>query len=534
MRKLAVGLLLLAALAADAATFRPDPIRAHMKFLASDLLEGRATGTRGYQLAAEYVASQFEASGVEPGANGSYLQPITFRHTVASPESAVTFTTDSGSVTRLQFGKDFMTYGDALNSERVSEGRVVFVRYGVTAPDLKYDDYAGVDVRGKIVAYFAGAPATFTGALRAHYSSSSGKLDNAAAHGAAGVLALNTREDFVRFTWDRVLSHYKLGSMHWLDASGAPHAVQPAVSNSVSLSMEGQERLFASIGRTVDQIAADLASGKVRSMELPVRASMRIVSSHKPVESANVVGVVRGSDPVLRDQYLVYSSHLDHLGITDPVDGDSINNGAMDNASGIAAMLEIARAFAEMPTKPRRSILFVATTAEEKGLRGADYFANNPTVPIDQLVANINIDQIMMMHAVKDVIPLGVEVSDLGAAALKVAKDMGLEVSPDPAPEEVYFVRSDQYPFVKRGVPAIYVGMGNKAVDPAIDSLREQTHWVRTRYHSPKDDLEQPLDYSVPATLARYNYLLGLEVANRTQPPKWTPGNFFGQKFGRK
>jgi hypothetical protein len=534
MRRLVVGLFLVGAVAAHGASFGPEPIRAHMRFLASDLLEGRGTGTRGYELAAQYVASQFEAAGVEPGANGSYLQPITFRHTFASPDSSVTFTTDSGATTRLRFSEEFMTYGDPLNAERSSEGRVVFVRYGVTAPELKYDDYAGVDVRGKIVAYFSGAPPAFTNTLRAHHSSSTGKLDNAAAHGAAGVLVLNTRADFERFTWDRVVRHYKLGSMHWLEASGAPHAVQPTVSNSVSLSMAAQEMLFGSIGKSVEQMAADLEAGKARSTELPVRASVRIISTHKAVQSSNVVGLIRGSDPALRNQYLVYSSHLDHLGISDPVNGDSINNGALDNASGIAAMIEIAKAFAEMPVKPRRSILFVATTAEEKGLRGADYFANNPTVPIEQLVGNINIDEIMMMRPVKDVVPLGVEVSDLGVAALKVARDMGLEVSPDPAPEEVFFVRSDQYPFVKRGVPAIYVGMGYKAVDPTIDAAREQTEWNRTRYHSPKDDLDQPIDYSVGATLARYNYLLGLEVANRTQPPAWTPGNFFGEKFGRK
>lgn len=527
-----LALSLLTTLGLNAQTFRPEAIRGHMRFLAHDLLEGRGTGSRGYQVAAEYVAAQFEAAGLAPGANGSWFQKVPFRKTTALPESEVTIAAHGAPPVTLRFGEGFVTTGDPLQASRVIEGAVVVAGYGVTAPELQYDDYAGIDVRGKIVAIFSGAPSAFPNTLRAHYSSSVGKIDNAAAHGAAGVVTLQTPTDMERAPWDRVVRQSRLGAMHWLESSGAPHAVRSDISSTIGLSAAGMRTLFSSSPRGYEDVAAELAAGKLRAFELPVRMTVRIVSAHENIESPNVAGILRGSDPVLRDQYIVYSSHLDHLGISDPVDGDAINNGALDNASGIAAMIEIARAFGGNPP-PRRSILFLATTGEEKGLRGADYFASNPTVPARQLVGNINIDEILMMHAVKDVVAFGVEVSSLGDMARKVAQGMGLEVSPDPYPEEVIFVRSDQYPFVKAGVPAIFVVTGYKAVDPNIDSVREQIEWIKTVYHTPKDDLSQKLDYSVGATLARFNYLLGLEAASSTAAPAWTPGNFFGEKFGR-
>jgi hypothetical protein len=535
MRKLStLATILLVAGAAGAGTIRPEAIRAHMNFLASDLLEGRGAGSRGYELAAQYVATQFEGAGLRPGAGDSYFQPIAFRRTVAGADSTLTLSPDGGTAQTYRFGDVFATTGDPLNAQKTIAGRVVMVGYGVTAPELKYDDYAGVDVRGKIVALFSGAPKTFSSTLRAHYSSSLGKLENAIAHGAIGMVGLTTRTDAERFPWDRVVRQYKLGAMHWLRADGTPHQVYPALSATISLNQAGADALFANAPRSFDETVKQIESGSFRAFEMPVSVDLRLTSSHERSVSANVVGLLRGSDPKLRDEYIVYSSHLDHLGLSDPVNGDAINNGALDNASGIAAMIEVAKAFTAQAAPPRRSIIFLATTAEEKGLRGADYFANNPTVPLENLVANINIDEIFMFTPVRDVIPIGIETSDLGDAARRVAQEMKLEISPDPYPEEVIFVRSDQYPFVKQGVPALFVIAGSKPVDPKVDVLRLQLDWIKTRYHQPTDDLGQPLDFSVGATLAEYVHRLGLDVANRTARPRWTPGNFFGEKFGRR
>ena len=533
MIRLTLVVTLLLAAPVHAADFSAAAIRAHMNFLASDLLEGRGAGTRGFDIAASYVAAQFEAAGVAPGAGTSYYQRVPFRKTVADPQSSITLVPDDGSALLLKFGDGFVTTGDPLHADRTVDGRVVVVGYGVTAPELGHDDYAKIDARGKIVVFFSGAPSRFGGAVRAHYSSSSNKIENAAAHGAVAVMTLNTREQPRPGAWARSVRQSQLGAMHWLDAAGKAHGIAPGISSSISLNREIADSIFSHGGRTLAQIGEALKSGKFRSFDLPMRASIRTVSRHERVESANVVGLVRGSDPLLRDEYLVYSSHLDHLGITTPVNGDAINNGAVDNASGIAALVEIARAMAAQNPAPRRSVLFVATTAEEKGLRGADYFAVNPTVPQASIVANINIDQIAMTDAVRDVVAHGADASTLGDVVRRVASQTGIEVSDDPFPEQVFFVRSDQYPFVKQGIPALYIDPGYKAVDSKIDAKKVQRDWLRARYHSPSDDLNQKLDFTVPAMLARFDFLVGLEVANAQERPSWLPGNFFGVKFGR-
>jgi hypothetical protein len=527
MRRL-LPLLLIAATAANAQTFRPEAIRAHMNFLASDLLEGRGTGTRGHQLAAEYVAAQFEAMGVAPGADGSYLQEIPFRRTTATSATLTLLREKGGRPEVLNYGTHFVTSGDPLHQERALEAGVVFAGFGISAPDQKYDDYAKIDARSRIVVIFNGAPKRFLSAVRAHYSSSLAKIENAARHGAAGLIFVSTPKDAARFSWDRVVRQSRLGAMHWLENDRTPHAVARTLSHTLSLGQNANAKLF---GDRWAAVVESIERGAPKPYALPLRVKIDLVSRHERVTSPNVVGMIRGTD--LADEYVVYSSHLDHLGITDPVDGDSINNGALDNASGIAALLEIARNFASGP-KPRRSILFVATTAEEKGLRGADYFANNPPVPAGQLVANINIDQIFMPYAVKDVIALGAETNDLGDVARDVARDMKIGLSPDPFPEEVFFVRSDQYPFVRRGIPAIYIGPGFEAVAPNVSVKNAMSEWMRTRYHSPKDDLGQQLDHSVAAMLAEFDYRLGMAVANRDARPRWKPGDFFGETFGRK
>ena len=533
MRRAFAIAVLAAALPIHAQTFRPEAIRAHMSFLASDLLEGRGSGTRGYQIAAEYVAAQYEAAGLAPGAGNSYFQAVPLRRTFADPASTIVVRPDSGAPRTLRYGEEFVTSGNPLVADRTVEGRLVVVGHGVTAPERNYDDYAGIDVRGKVVIVFNGAPSSFPDTLRAHYSSSLNKIANAGEHGASGMIVVDTPEDAERAPWTRIVRQNKLGAMHWLEASGAPHAVRTDISNTNALGPAGIEALFGIGPRTFADASADVKAGRFRAFEIPARVSIHTISRHEQLESPNVVGLLRGSDPKLRDEYLVYSSHLDHLGISSPVDGDTINNGALDNASGIAAIVEIARAFGSKAA-PKRSILFLATTAEEKGLRGADYFANNPTVPSPQVVGNINIDEIMMIDDVKDIVPLGIEVSTLGDMARDVAKEMKLQISPDPYPEEVYFVRSDQYPFVRAGVPALFLCSGYVAVDPKVDAKAHQLQWIKTIYHTPKDDMEQPLDFTNGAVIARFGYLLGVKAANAAAAPAWTPGNFFGEKFGRK
>ena len=526
MRRL-LPILLLLSVSAHAQTFRPEAIRAHMELLASDLLEGRGTATRGYRIAAEYVAAQLAAYGLE-----SSFQNVPFRTTIAQDTSTVTLTRDGAEPIVLRYADGFITSGDPLHAEHVIEGEVVYAGFGVSAPEQNYDDYAGVDVRRKIVAVFTGAPKSFPNAVRAHHSSSLQKIETAVARGAIGLIVLHTPRDFARFPWVRSVRQSRLGAMHWLRADGTPASVFPALSSTVTVSEKAMEALFAGAPTPLASVIEMIESRTAKPFALPTRARIRIVSKHDRVESPNVVGLLRGSDPVLRDEHLVYSSHLDHLGISEPLNGDAINNGALDNASGIAALLEIARNLAALQPRPKRSIVFLFTTGEEKGLRGADYFAHNPSVA-GPLVANINIDQILMMRRTRDMIALGAETNDLGDAAKRVARAMRLELSPEPFPDEVYFVRSDQYPFVKRGIPAIYVGIGYKAREPGVDAEKEQSEWIGTRYHTPRDDMSQRLDYRVATDLAEFNYRMGLDVANAPKRPRWKPGDFFGEKFGK-
>lgn len=511
----------------------PQALRAHIGFLADDLLEGRETGTRGYQLAANYVAAQFGALGLEPaGSDGSYFQPVPLRTFEAvGPECSFTLVRD-GRESALTFGQDFAMAGDPLRAETSVAAPVVFVGYGVSAPEAGYDDYAGVDVRGKIVVLMRGAPASLPHNQRAYYSSNRVKRKTAVAHGAVGLLGLMTPEAEKRISWERVVALISSGGMRWVDPAGTPHDVWPEIRGTAVLRATAAEALFEGASASLATVLADVRAGKPHPLELPVQAKLRVVSRHGQLESPNVVALLPGSDPELRHEYVVYSAHLDHLGVGPPVEGDAIYNGATDNASGTAVLLETARAFARLRQRPRRSVLFLAVTAEEKGLLGSDYFVHFPTVPGAGLVANVNLDGALMLHPLHDVVGFGAEHSSLSQAVEQAAHQLGLELSPDPMPEQVLFVRSDQYSFVQRGVPAVFIVEGFKTGDPEREGRALLMQWMETRYHKPQDDLSHALDFDAGAQFARVNFLIGYQVANQTPRPQWNAGDFFGEKFG--
>jgi hypothetical protein len=516
------------------ASIRPEAIRGHMRFLSDDLLEGRGAGTRGYDIAAEYVATQLEAAGLEPaGVDGTYFQPVPLRKSqVLEDECSLTLALP-GKTSALQYAEHYLMRVDALMRDRSEvTAPVVFVGFGATAPELGYDDYAGIDVKGKIVALLSGAPPTFPHNQRAYYSSGRIKAENAVAHGAIGMLGISTPEDDERFPWAKQLEASRLGGMRWLDEKGNPDEAFAQLRGSAALSPGGAETLFTGAPKTLAQVFADAQGGRRQSFDLPVQAALKSAARFTRVESPNVAALLRGSDPKLRDEYVLYTAHLDHLGVSDPLDGDTINNGALDNASGIAAMIEAAKVLSGLPRRPRRSLLFVAVTAEEKGLRGADYFAQYPTVPLEKIVADVNLDMFLMIFPLRDVVAYGAEHSSLGRVVEEAARKVGFEVSPDPAPQETVFIRSDQFPFVRRGVPALFVTAGTKSADPKIDGAARNLEWRRKRYHRPNDDMNQPIDYESGAKFARLNVLLGWQIAEEEQAPRWNAGDFFGQKFG--
>ena len=523
--------------AADEAstTIRPEAIRGDMRFLADDLLEGRQTGTRGYEIAAHFMAAEFEAMGLEPaGENGTYFQNVPLRSTRPDEEHTTLSIVQGGKTQALVFGQHFVTSGDPSRTDTSVEAPVVYVGFGVTAPEQGYDDYAGVDVKGRIVAFLYGAPPRFESTLRAHYSSRVTKAANAAAHGAVGTLLLDSPGLEQLYSFKDRVNDLAFPDMHWLDAQGEPNDYFPELRAAAILSMEATAGMFEGSGRSVEEIYAAAKDGKPLSLPLAVTAKIRLVSKLEDIRSPNVAAHLQGSDPKLGNQYVVYTAHLDHLGIGEPVNGDIIYNGAMDNASGSACLLEIARAYSQMKPRPRRSILFLLVTGEEEGLLGSDYFVHNPTVTNSSLVADINMDGAALLWPIADVIARGGEHSTLGAAVHEAAARLNIEVSPDPHPERVLFIRSDQYSFVRQGIPSVFPSAGMKSSNPTVKPDEILMAWHNTTYHKPKDDMSQPFDFESGAKFARFNFLLGYIVAQQNERPVWNPGDFFGEHYGHK
>ncbi len=524
--------------AADRAieAIRTDAIRAHVTFLADDLLEGRAAGTRGYDLAAAYVAAHFERLGLEPaGDDGTWYQQVPFVRSALVPEktSMVLHRPDDSSSTLVQYD-DFIVQANPVATEAEVRAPVVFAGFGVHAPELGWDDYAGIDARGKIVAVLSGAPSQFPSTRRAHFGSSSLKAETAVRMGAVGLLRVRGPDAERRFGWERYRRHARTPSLRWIGPDGQVGRAHPELRAEARLSRSGAEALFDRAPHGLEEVfALESRSPEPLAFDLPVEASIRSATTHERITSPNVAAILPGSDPELAAEVIVYTAHLDHVGITAPVDGDRINNGAFDNASGTSTLLEIARAFRSLPEPPRRAILFLAVTAEEKGLLGSDYFARYPTIDRDRLVANVNMDMFVMAWPLHDVVLYGYEHSSLALPAGRAAEHLGLARTGDPNPEEAIFVRSDQYSFVRQGIPAIYISQGMDTGDPTVSGEEILATWLRTRYHTPKDDLQQPIVWEMGRDLARYAFLAGYLAAEADERPRWNAGDFFGETFAR-
>ena len=516
-------------------SIRPEAIRAHMNFLADDLLEGRGTDSRGYEIAAKYMATEFESMGLTPaGDAGTYLQKVPLRSALPDESNTTLSVIRNGKAETLVFRKDFLTIGDPARKETSVEAPVVYVGFGVTAPEQNYDDYKGIDVKGKIVAMVFEAP-NFESSLKAHYSSFEQKAANAAAHGAVGLIVVNdpVLEGFYPFK-EQVRDLSRPG-LRWLTREGVPNDYFPQLRGGAFLSLEASRQLFAASGHTPEEVFQAAKEGKSLVFPLPLSARIHKQTKLEDVSSHNVVAKLEGSDPALKNEYLVYSAHLDHLGVGEPVKGDSIYNGALDNASGCAILLEVARAFSKMNPRPKRSILFVAVTGEEAGLLGSDYFAHYPTVSKDAIVANVNMDEDQMLWPLLDIIPFGAEHSTLDGVVKRAAERIHLSLSPDPMPDEVIFIRSDQYSFVRQGIPAVFPVAGFKSNDPKIDPSAIFKDWESTRYHQPQDDMQQPgLDFDQAVKYAQFIYLCGWFITQDPTRPSWNSHDFFGDHYAKK
>lgn len=525
-----VAVALPPAVAAASRAIDAHGLEAHIRFLADDLLEGRGTGTRGYDLAARYVAAQYRSFGLEPAGAGdsSYLQPVPYLAGRLDEDASELLLVRDGGTDTLAIAEDFVLSADLLRDKWTTDAPLAFVGYGVSAPELGYDDYADVDVQGRVLLMFRGAPPKFDHDQRAYYSNSIVKEQLAAAHGAAGILLVRRPDEEKRVAWDRVVRQGRLPAMRWTDEQGAPSNTQALLTLNGTLAREPLDAFFWHAPRTLEQAFADGDSSRAQGFLLVPRIHAVRTTTRWRANSPNVVGLLRGSDPKLAKECVVLSAHLDHLGISTPVHGDSINNGAYDNASGTAMMLEVARAFASMKARPKRSVLFVAVSGEEKGLQGSDYFARHDAPRDLRIVADVNLDEVLLLGPMTHVIGFGAEHSSLGPVLARAAVRNGLTLQPDPRPEEVVFVRSDQFSFVKQGVPSIFPVSGG---DGTPDAANE---WDRTRYHSPSDDMTQVFDWPSGVRFMRMAFETAWTVADDPKAPSWNPGDYFGQRFGTK
>lgn len=511
---------------------RAAAIEAHVRFLASDALEGRMTGTPGYRVAAEYVEAQFRQLGLAPGAGDGYLQEVPYAAALIDGAGSSLRILHKGMSRRLKWKEEFVAWADPLLETTQARAAAVFVGYGVHAPELGHDDYAAVDVKGKMVVVVNGAPKSFPANPRAYHTSLYAKQVAAAARGATGFVLLRNAYESEQYPWERIVKNVGVvPAMHWISADGVASDHVPGLAGKAIVSAEAAAGLFAGARHSYAEVmAADKAGQPLPAFELPVTLDIRRKNSLKRLASPNVVGLLPGADPAVAGEYVVYTAHLDHLGIGAPVNGDAIYNGAYDNAMGVAALIETARLLAAGPA-PRRSILFVAVGGEERGLLGSDYFARHPPVGAGRLVANINLDMPLFLYPLAEVVAFGAEHSSLGAMVAAAAAAEGLALAPDPMPDEVIFIRSDQYSFVRQGVPAVFLVSGFGSTDPTVKGSEVVGNFRRSHYHTPGDDLSNPVHWDSARKFVRVNAGIGLAAANGDAAPRWNAGNFFGEKF---
>ena len=526
---MASAMLVSPATAQTSAGFQPsaENIRAHVTFLASDLLEGREAGSKGYDIAAGYVASQFAQLGLKPaGKDATYFQSVPLVAFRPKDEGAYVVRGKDGAGVPLVFGEEVLIGRNAGAKDHKVSAPLAFAGWGVVAPERKHDDYKGLNVKGKIVVVLTGGPPGFQTEERAYYGNARTKREAAAKAGAVGVIFVSTPKDEARRPFIEGKRTWQAWSMTWRATDGTAFDPAPGAPGLGSVSVKGAAKLFAGAPKTFADMAAAADAGKpVARFALATSLDVTLNAEVKTIQSANVAGLIEGSDPKLKDEVIVLSAHLDHIGVTAPLNGDEINNGALDNAGGIATTLEVARAFKESGEKPKRTLLFLAVTAEEKGLLGAEYFARNPTVP-GALVANVNLDMPILTYDFLDVVAFGAERSTLAPAVQRAAQRVGVTLSPDPMPEEGLFTRSDHFRFVEVGVPSTFLMTGFQNGGEA-----KFRGFLKDCYHKPCDDLGQGIDYAAGAKFARINYEIARELANDPARPQWNKGDFFATKF---
>jgi Zn-dependent M28 family amino/carboxypeptidase len=522
-RRLALSLMMVAGPAALAAPPEPSAKRidawwAHVEAIANDEMEGRLTGSPGYDRAAAYVVDQFKALKLKPAGVDGYYQPVElFEQRFDAAASTASLKSASGE-TKLVVPQDVYFRGSYPMPATV-DAPLVFAGYGLSIPEAGYDDFKDLDVKGKVVVVLSGGPSTISGALKSDARSARPRL--LAERGAVGIIALTTPKQ-VEILWERQTAISSQPSMYLADV--ALREVQTPFM-AATFAPTKSELLFAGSGHSFAELSALSDTSKpLPVFELPGRFAATITVATKSVKSANIIAQLPGSDPKLKAENVVISAHLDGLGVGEPVKGDTIYNGTFDNAIGVASVIEIAKSFVAAKKKPKRSILFTIVTAEEKGLLGSRYFAKKPTIPAQSLVADLNFDMPLPIFPLTGVTPLGFEESSLGEDAKAVAAQMGLPIVPDPLPDRNAFIRSDQYSFIREGIPSLFMKYGFVVGSPEGNAEKA---WRANIYHSPQDSLDQPVMKAEGVKMNDFVEALAKRIADAPVRPKWNDNSYF-------
>ncbi|MDB5060331.1 MAG: peptidase [Mucilaginibacter sp.] len=501
-----------------------DKIKAGITYLADDKLKGRAPGSEGYQMAVDFVIGQLKAVNVKPaGENNTWLQKVRLRK--AFIKNAVLSISGQTNVTVPPHS--FVIYPNpVVDTVKLSAG-LVFAGYGISEPALGYDDYAGINVKGKVVIVMRGSPEKFSSSVAAHVMNSTQILKVAAEHGAVGVM-IGSVDSAAH------MGNVSRGVYSVMDNKGDVAISRTYYSKQLSIYGALGYSLFNSLvkqsGKTLQQIPAKLKAGQPSSFTINSSVNISYSSTYQDILSYNVIGKVEGSDSKLKKEYVVHSAHLDHLGVGVPVQSDSIYNGAHDNASGVASVISIAKIYSGFKVKPKRSILFVLMTGEELGDLGSGYFAKYPTVPGKNLVADVNTDMPTIIAPLLSITALGAEHSSLANQVAQAAGYFNLGVEPDPEPAQARFTRSDQYSFVVQGIPALHIKYGSKTADGKNNLNDIVAPWRAKYYHKPQDDINGIFDFEAGKKYAQLNFLIGYLVAQDTARPTWNAGDIFGTK----
>ena len=504
-----------------------ERIRAHVRFLSHDLLEGRGTGQRGGDIAAEYIATQFALDGLKPaGDNGTYMQKVPMVGTMLAPETRFSFVPAKGSPRDLKFLSEYTAYDETQQTESNVNADIIYVGYGIQAPEYQWDDYKGVDVKGKVLLMLVNEPPSddvkfFKGKALTYYGRWVYKYEQAARKGAVGAILIH-KTDMASYPWD-VVRNSDSGEKSYLKLDGSPKL---QVASWIHL--DAAKALAALAGLDLDRMMADARSRDFRPVALAVKLQAHMVSKVRPFESNNVVAMLPGSDPKLRAEAVMYTAHYDHLGIRPEMPGDNIYNGADDNASGCGVLLELAHAYGTAAQQPRRSILFASVTAEEQGLLGSEYLGKHPPIPAGKIALDLNYDDIPPLGSPEEVEVSGSERTTFYPMVQALAQEFRLAIRPDSHPEAGHYYRSDHFSLARVGIPAFSINEGVKYKGhDAAWGLEKANEYTEKHYHQPSDEYHPDMDFTGPAVMARFGFALGWEAASAPKVVGWDKGDEF-------